>query len=222
MSAPASPDQFQEAVAYWRSRVPVTDEEFQQLTDDLKPLAFRVAAAAQADMVTQVYQALDSAIANGDSFDTFKDDIADRLGDSWTDDAPSLENTFRTNVMTAYSAGRYEIASDPDVRESHPMARYDVIEDGRTCEICEPLNAVVRPQEDWTGTTPPLHYQCRCILTPITEEDAQKEGIADKIPDTGVLDGFGNPERGQAWEPDVSAYPEDIQSILNRRLGDAE
>lgn len=40
-----SVDAFQEAVAWWRARVPVTDEEFQQLTEDLQPLAFRVSAA---------------------------------------------------------------------------------------------------------------------------------------------------------------------------------
>ena len=220
-SAP-SVDAFKEAVAWWRARVPVTDEEFQQLTEDLQPLAFRVSAATEADMVTQVYQAIDSAIANGDSFETFKENITDQLGESWADDAPSLETTFRTNVMSAYSAGRYEIASDPDVRETHPMSRYDVIEDDRTCDICAPLDGVIRPAEEWTGKIPPLHYNCRCILTPLTDDDAQKEGMASSIPDTDVDEGFGNPERGTAWTTDVSSYPPEIQSLLERRISDDE
>lgn len=221
-SSPPSVDAFEQAVAYWRALVPVTDAEFQQLADDLKPLAFRVAAGAQADLVTQVYEALDSAIADGTTFEDFQDDVSERLGDSWgeAEGAPSLENTFRTSVMTAYAGGRYEIMDQ--ARESHPMSRFDVIEDSRLCDICEPLDGVIRPADEWTGKTPPLHYQCRCILTPLTEDDAQKEGVADKVPDTDVGEGFGNPERGQNWEPDVSAYPAPIQDILGRRLSSDE
>jgi hypothetical protein len=100
------------------------------------------------------------------------------------------------------------------------MSRYDAIEDDRLCDICEPLNGVIRPADEWTGKVPPLHYQCRCILTPLTDDDAQKEGVADKLPDVEPLEGFGNPERGQAWQPDVDSYPPEIRDLLDRRISD--
>jgi SPP1 gp7 family putative phage head morphogenesis protein len=219
---PASPDAFQEAVAAWRKRVPVTEDELAQLTEELRDLAFNVAGITQADMVTQVYQALDSAIANGDSFDTFKANIADRLGESWSEDAqaPSLETVFRTNVQTAYNDGRDSIISNDAIKESHPYLRYDAILDDRTSDICAELNDTTLPQDDefWDSHRPPMHFNCRCILTPITQDDGDRDGVDKQGPAIEADDGFGG--RASSWQPDPKDYPDEIQGILDRRLSD--
>lgn len=217
----ASPDAFKEALDAFRRLVPMTDAEYGALSEELKPLAFTIANVSQADIVTAVYEAIDSAINNGDSFDTFKSNITDSLGSSWSeeDDAPSLETTFRTSVLQAYNDGRDEIISSDDVQESHPYLRYDAIEDGAcTSKVCPDLNGTTLPQDDgfWDSHRPPMHFNCRCILTPLTGEDAARGGVTDTPPSAQADEGFG--KRAETFEPDLSKYPQEIQDILRRRL----
>lgn len=218
MPPSASPDAFAEAVAAWRKRIPVTDEELAQLTEELRPFAFTVASTTQADMVQQVYEALDTAIAQGTTFEDFKEDISNRLGDSWSEasEAPSLETVFRTNVLTAYNDGRDEIIDS--AKETHEYLRFDAIHDDRTTEECLALNGTILPVDDsfWDTHRPPIHFNCRSILTPLRLEDAEKEGISDKAPDVDPDDGFG--ERSRDWSPDAKDYTPEIRSLLERRI----
>ena len=226
-SIPDDPIQFQEAIDRFRQRVPMTDDEFEQLEEAEQEFAFTVANVAQADLVAEVYDAIDRAIADGTSFDDFQDEVGDSLADSWGGDDPGrLETIFRTNVMDAYGAGRYDVMTAPAVAEARPYWRYDSIGDGpRTCEICEPCGGVVLPQDDswWQSHYPILHPNCRCIATPLSADEAKDEGITSSPPDVDPAPGFGSPPSGAGgsdWEPDTGDYPSAIGDLLDERLDD--
>jgi len=63
------PEQFAEALEALRSRLPVTDEQFAALDFRARRQAFRVSHAANADMVAEVWRAIDKAVAEGITFD---------------------------------------------------------------------------------------------------------------------------------------------------------
>src|SRR6185369_12313498 len=120
------------------------------------------------------------AVRDGTTLDDFKDEVGARLAEAWGgEDAPRLENVFRTNVLQSYNAGRYEIYSDPVVQEARPYLRFDGVDDSRTCPICAPLNGVVKAADDpfWKTRHPPLHHSCRDLLAPLSKEEAHEEGI---------------------------------------------
>ncbi|HVZ89628.1 MAG TPA: phage minor head protein [Polyangia bacterium] len=213
------PVRFDEAIAFFRQKVPVTDEEWKELVDAEKKRAFKVAAVSNADLIQDVFDAIDSAIADGTSFEEFKqtDDLEERLYDEWgASDAGHLETVFRTNVLSSYNGGRHEIFSDPDVKEDRPYWRFELIDDDRICDECEACDGVILPVDDpwWSKNIPPLHFQCRCSFTALTHEEAVEEGVAEDGPTDVADDGFGAPPSADDWEPDTDRFDDAIAAVL--------
>ena len=223
LEVPDDPAEFREAVRAWRQRVPMTQDEYDQLAQNARQRAFTVASVAQADLVTDVWRALDSAVAEGSSFDDFKEAVGAQLEAAWGGpDAGRLSTIFRTNVQTAYNAGRYAQARHPAVGLRRPFWRFVAVEDARTSDICAPLGGTVLPASDpWWGThQPPLHFNCRSTFVPLTEEEAQAEGLTEEAPAVDADEGFGAaPVDGDSeWAPDPDAYPAAIGAELRDRL----
>jgi len=224
MAEPAAdPGKFDEAIAAWRRRVPMVRSEWDTLADDEKEFAFTVSAVAELGVIAEIWRALDSAIENGDDFDDFKRDVGERLADAWGNERPgALETVFRTNVLGAYSAGRYAIYSAPAAKEARPYLRFDAIHDDRTDDDCEACDDTVLPQDDpwWARNTPPLHFQCRCQVTPLSKDEVDDlDGPDDEGPAVAAADGFGGlpSEEGDDWNPGEN-FPPPLLNILNEKI----
>ena len=65
-------------------------------------------------------------------------------------------------------------------------------------------------------------HNCRSILVPLSEEEAEEEGVDTKGPDVEADEGFGRQpsgdEPGSGWEPDAKDYPEPIAEVLEAKL----
>lgn len=222
---PDDPLQFQEAIDRFRARVPMTDEQFAALEDAEREFAFTVANVAQADLVAQVYEAIAGAIENGTTLDDFKSEVGGSLADAWGGDDPArLDTIFRTNVMTAYNQGRYDVMTAPAVKEARPYWRFDAISDARTDDECLDINGTVLHQDDgfWSDHYPPLHFNCRCVLAPLSADEAGDEGIDEPPDDDHADEGFGARPTGEGsdWEPDVASYPSGIGDELADKLAE--
>jgi SPP1 gp7 family putative phage head morphogenesis protein len=223
-TAPADPVRFHEAIDAFRRRVPMTKDQWDELDDAQREQAFTVAGVAQADLVSQVYEAIDSAIENGDDIDDFKARVSDMLAGQWGGDSPSrVETIFRTNLSSAYNAGRHAVFSAPAVKEARPYFRYEAIDDAELeeCDICAPCLGVVLPQDDpwWSEHMPPQHFNCRCSFSAISAEEAGEndDAVDEEGPDVDADDGFGDrpSETGADWDgPDLGDYPAAISDVL--------
>jgi SPP1 gp7 family putative phage head morphogenesis protein len=216
------PDRFEEAIRQFRKRVPISDEAWEALTEAEREFAFKVSGVAQADLVSDAWVEIDRAISEGTTLDDFKAAVGDRLEEAWGGADPTrLETAFRTNTQSAYNAGRHEILDHPAVKKARPFLRFDGVDDARQSEICAALDGTVRPADDpfWDSHHPPLHFNCRSILTPLSDEEADDEGIDDKGPDVEPDEGFGSPPTvGGDWQPDPKDYPAPIADILRGKL----
>lgn len=219
------PVKFQAAIDAFRARVPMTDDEYEELEENEREFAFTVANVAQAELVADVYEAVARAIEDGTDLDDFKDQIGDALEESWGGEEPGrLENIFRTNVMGAYNAGRYAEATEPAVKAERPYWRMDGIGDDRQTDICEACDGVCLPADDpwWQTHYPPLHYQCRDHVSTLTEEQARSAGITASPPDIKAMPGFGAAPSsgGTDWEPSTEDMPPAIRSIFEESEDD--
>lgn len=215
---PATPVKFREAVTAWRRRDPMPKDEYDALEDDAREHAWTVAAAAQADLVTDVWEAIDSAIENGDTLEDFQEAIGAQLAEAWGGPNPArVETIFRTNINTAYNEGRHSVFTAPAVREARPYWRFDVIDDDRLDDVCADCGGVILPLDDpwWDDHLPPLHYNCRCSFTALSAAEAG-EDVDEEGPDSAADDGFGEApdEEGEDWDPTESDYPEAVGDIL--------
>lgn len=217
---PADPASYDSAVGALLERVPVTREEFDELSDAAQARAFTISAVAQADLVSQVLDALAAAVRDGTSFEEFKDEVGDKLERAWGGEIPGrLETIFRTNVQTAYSHGRYRIMREGAVARARPYARLDGVADQRQSDICEELDGTVLPAEEFARRrlVPPLHFNCRTGLTPLSAAEAREEGIGGRVR-AKADEGFGAAPDEDEYEPDLNGYPPEVSEILARRL----
>jgi len=219
----ADVSEFAEAVHAFRARVPMTDDEWDALVEAEREYAFKIANVAHADMLTQAWEALAATLEQGGTLDDFKAAVGDMLAESWGGENPGLiDNIFRTNLQTAFNAGRHAIHTAPTVKKARPYWRLDVIEDGRTSEYCEGLDGVILAQDDrwWDTGYPPRHFCCRSITTALSEKEAQREGITSRPPAVKAMEGFGRrpSTAGRDWTPDLIGYPAPIAEELADRI----
>lgn len=171
-----SPKKFKEAIKAFRERVPMSDDTFEALDARAKQKAFRVAGVAQLDVVTHVWRLIDRAIATGQSLEDFKAEATDRLKRAWggsVENPPArVETIFRTNVQSAFSAGRWAQMTDPEVLEVQTHWMFDAILDDATTEVCSECDGTILPASSawWATHNPPLHFNAVTADTPITTD----------------------------------------------------
>lgn len=221
------PVRFEEAIKAIRQRVPMTEDVWSELEQEELEYAFTVADVAQLDLVVDVYDAIQGAVANGTTLEDFKASVGDDLEEAWGEEDPArLEGIFRTNVMSSYNAGRHDAATDPDVMSERPYWRFDGPDDDRISkDICQPCLGVILPADHqwWQTHYCPLHINCRHRVSSLTKEQAEAEGITENPPDVEVPAGFGQAPSGAGgsdWEPDAKDYPQDFADALEERMAD--
>ena len=220
------PTRPEEAIAHFKKQLELTEEEIEELGEISERRGFFVSGVADLDLLTDVWDALDKALADGTGFDQFVDDIGERLETEWGGTVANpgwrQETIYRTNLQKSYNAGRYKQATDPDVIEDRPYWLFDATLDERTTEICEKCNGTIRPADDewWAAHSPPLHFQCRSSFITLTEEQAESMGGAvDKPTHAKADDGFGKSPDVDDWEPDVEDYPDEFREQVEKVIG---
>ena len=220
--ATADPARFDEAVEWFRTRFPVTDEILEALGKYAGTRAWGVAGVAQLDVVLDVFKELETSIAEGKTLAEFKKAMGPKLKKAWGKDRPHrVETIFRTNMQKAYNAGRWKQIRDPDVIRTRPYLMFDAILDSRTSDICRKRNKTVLPADDpyWLHNNPPLHHRCRSSLRAMRKSEANRFGINKRPPiadDPGK--GFGQaPEADPPNEPDPAKYPDDLFEIYAQK-----
>jgi SPP1 gp7 family putative phage head morphogenesis protein len=85
-----------------------------------------------------------------------------------------LETVIRTNFNDSYNQGRQNMMDDPDVKDIMAGEMFSAIMDDRTTEICQSLDGQVFTygDPDIARFTPPLHFNCRSTLVPITKYES--------------------------------------------------
>ena len=114
------------AIEYWRKLLPLTDAVFKALAAADREMAVAVSGLAIQEEIDTAVAAIDKALADGTTFETFMGDMGPIMeARGWT--AYRLDNIFRTNIQTAYNVGRYK-----EMREAaiiRPYWQYSAVND---------------------------------------------------------------------------------------------
>jgi SPP1 gp7 family putative phage head morphogenesis protein len=217
--AVGSEDKFREAIEAIEKRHPVSRDEFDRLDKYERENAFTASRVAEARVLQNVLDALQTSVREGADFNEFKDSVGAQLVESWGGEIPGrIELIFRQNTMTAYNEGRHTAYSSPTVKKARPYLRFDASMDDRTTDECAECNGTVLPADDpfWATHSPPLHFACRSILVPLTAEEAGEEGVDEEAPDVDAAEGFGDePSRnGADWDFDLSNLDPELRAMV--------
>lgn len=192
---------YEEAVQYLKKRDVLTKVDYDDLNNKLKFRAFTASRINDGQLLSKINSALIKNVQDGKGLGDFlrmtKDDLLDKVGmgpnQGWY-----WETVYRTNVQTAYNAGRAM-----GFEEDNPLAlELIVIDDARTTDYCRQFagRRFILPYDDpfWETHWPPFHFNCRTTV----------RGIYDKseLPDdwSNVSDVTESPAKGFGEYPVTS------------------
>jgi hypothetical protein len=176
-----TPKPFREALAFHRSRVPMTDAEFARLSSEAKLRAFTVSGLARQSSVAEAYRLAEQALESGMTMKEFRDTLSAFLlaNEGASLSAARIDLIFRQAIGTARSIGRYQQMTDPDMLERRPYWMYSLgPDDERTTEGCRELQGFVAPadSEVWNHIYPPNHFNERHSVVSLSESQAKGTG----------------------------------------------
>lgn len=184
----------------FEQRKPVTRDVYDAMTDAARRRAVTVAGAATADIVRTVQRELVRQVSEGADLRDFSRRVVPRLeAAGWTPQNDShVENVLRTNVGTAYNAGRARQMTQPEVLRFRPYWQIVTVNDGppRQRPTHQAVHLVVLAADDpfWLEAYPPFGYQCRCRVRSLGRragENLVRSGSSIVgLPDRGFTSGL--------------------------------
>jgi SPP1 gp7 family putative phage head morphogenesis protein len=175
----------EEAWRRFRKKLPMSKARFDQLFDEYKNAAFSIAGDFEEELIWEVKNELDRALQAGltqKEFITNIEQLFERMG--ITPLKPyRIENIFRTNMMSAYNGGRWDMLQDKQVADYFPYFQYDAVNDSRTRPAHAAMDGHVARRDDpvWLTWWPPNGYQCRCTVRPVSRSEETEEKVPPRI-----------------------------------------
>ena len=105
--------------------------------------------------------------------------------------ASRAEVIARTNIMDTYNHTRLTMLRAPELKSWVKAYRYSAILDAVTTPICRSLHGKIFTESTLNGYNPPLHFNCRSVLLPVTlldrgwQEEMGKQGEITVKPQEG-------------------------------------
>lgn len=195
---------FAEQVAFFRQKLNVPTERWDDILTRAHDRAFMVAGAAKADLLQDLRGAVDKGISQGKSLQAFRKEfpsIVQKHGwEGWTGSDTKAGRNWRTkviyttNVRTSYAAGREQQLSSPALLKLRPYLKYihnDTVTHPRPLHVS--WSGLVLKHDDpfWDTHKPPNGWGCRCRVVAVSKREyngqtAPDDGTYTKVDRNGV------------------------------------
>ena len=172
---------FREQIDFFRRKLSLPTRAWTDIWQSQHDTAFVVAGAARTQLVADLREAVDAAIADGETLESFRrrfDAIVERRGWSYMGGRDWRTRViYETNLATSYAAGRWSQLQE--VRESRPYWRYR-----HSPASAEPRadhlawdGLVLRADDPWWQTHfPPNGWGCKCYIDALDADDLEALG----------------------------------------------
>lgn len=185
----------EEAIRYFESKGFAISFKWQDVWAEAHAKAFTVASVARLDILQDIRGALDQALKNGETLQDFQNRLQPvleakgwwgkgRIVDKSTGEIEGkrlnprrLETIYRTNLQSAYMAGRYQ--AQLANAEFRPWWEYVAVLDTRTRPRHRAMHGRVFRYDDpfWRAFYPPNGWNCRCRVRTRSQRDIERQGI---------------------------------------------
>jgi hypothetical protein len=185
---------FKEAINFFRQKVNLPTKKWNDLWQGMHARAFTVAGATKAELLCDLRAAIDKAISQGTTLETFRKDFdaivakhgwSYKGGRNWRTDV-----MLNTNIRTAYMAGRYQQMMDPDTKAERPNWEYRHGDSIKPRPEHIAWDGKVIPADDpwWSTHYPPNGWGCKCKVFALSDDDLKDLGktAPDEAPDDGT------------------------------------
>ena len=222
---------FDEQVAFFRSKLGnrVPTQRWDDLTRSQHDVAFMVAGAQKADLLSDLAAAVDKAIAEGEGIEAFRkrfDELVERHGwTGWTGEGSPAGRAWRTriiyktNMRTSYAAGRLAQLRQSGIKYwmyrhndtvTHPRPHHKAL-DGTVLPATDPF---------WQTYYAPNGWGCRCRIVGVSSPERAR--ALGGNPDKSLPDWVGStdPKTGApvGVDPGFDYMPGDTVSDTVRQM----
>ena len=187
----------QEAIEHFRRKGFAIGFDWRDVDAATHAVAFTVAKGMRQDVLEDIREAVDEAIADGTTFRQFYNRLAPTLQEKgwWgrremTDPLTGerrivqlgsprrLQIIFDTNIRTAYAKGHWEKIER--LRARMPYLRYTAVLDARTRPEHRAWHGTVLPVNHpwWRTHFPPNGWRCRCSSMQLSQSDLDRYGYS--------------------------------------------
>ena len=222
-----------QALQYFRDKGLRPSFSYADVTAQEHQHAFTVAKMLDMDLLKDVQDSLYAALAEGLTFDQWKDRIIPTLqANGWwgrqavvdpitgktviaeLGSARRLQTIFRTNMQSAYAVGQWQKIQE-QAKEA-PYLMYDAVDDFRTRPQHRAWDNKILPitATFWTRYYPPNGWGCRCGVIQLSQDDVDSMGLSvSDDPDIKWVN-WKNPRTGK-----VERIPEGIDAGFQINAG---
>lgn len=213
------------ALKFFRAKGLRTSFAWQDVWQAEHEASFTVAKMMDVDLLRDVRDAVDKALAEGQTLEQFRKGIEPLLRDrGWwgrkemadpltgeirevqLGSPRRLRTIFRTNMQAAYAAGDW--GQIVDNAGSAPFLMYDAVDDNLTRPQHRAWDGTVLRYDDpwWDTHRPPNGWNCRCSVIQLSADEALARGLAIDRPAPAIRTReYTNPRTGE-----ISRVPEGI------------
>ncbi len=246
MSDPSFHQPFQEQLNFFKKKLNLPSQRWDDILKSAHDRAFIVAGAQQADLLHDLRAAVGKSIEQGTGLGEFRKDfkaiVAKHGWSGWTGEGSKAGVAWRTkviyqtNMATSYAAGRWQQLNDPELLKVLPYWQYkhsDSVMHPRPLHVSWDGLTLPPDHNFWKTHFPPNGWGCHCRVTAVSASEAsramaQGKGPANAPPvgnregiDTGFDyapgAGIDTPLR-QAVQDKLITYPPAISKALTRDI----
>ncbi|MDX2110615.1 MAG: phage minor head protein [Verrucomicrobiota bacterium] len=234
-----------DAIEYFRSKGMKPSFDYRDVWREEHATAFTVAKSTGFDILVDIRTALDDALANGKTFETFKkeltptlqakgwwgiqkvqDPVTGSIVDAQLGSPRRLQTIYRANIRTAMAAGQWERAQR--TKRALPYFVYELGPSEHHREAHAAIQGTMLPVDDpfWDSHFPPNGWGCKCWLRQVSKFEYDKLN-QNGVPVQGdpILDSKGIPTGRRKIEiiPAKTTAPKvPLIDWLNSRTGQIE
>ncbi|MDP2830185.1 MAG: phage minor head protein [Sulfuricellaceae bacterium] len=187
---------FQEQIEFFRKKLNLPTARWDDILKSAHDRAFMVAGAMNADLLDDLRQAVDGAIAGGDTLQDFRKkfkSIAGKHGwTGWTGEGTKAGEAWRTkviyqtNVASSHAAGRWQQLNDPGLLKARPYWRYihnDSVLSPRPHHKAWGDRGLTLPHDHpfWKTHFPPNGWGCRCRVMAVVNPSPSGGGVGEGV-----------------------------------------
>lgn len=222
----------EDAMRFFRGKGLQPTYAWQDMLREEHDAAFTVAKMMDVDLLRDVRESVDRAIADGMTLQQWRAELEPELmrrgwwgraemADPRTGEVKvvqlgsprRLRTIFQTNLKTSYAAGQW--ARIQEVAERRPYLMYDAVMDAATRDEHAEWDGTVLPVDDpwWSTHYPPNGWGCRCSVVQL--DARQLERLGKSAPDPAPPGG-GGVVAGWDYHPGRDRLPRLLEQLATK------
>lgn len=212
---------FDEALQFFRQKLNIPTQTWRDIWRGAHAKAFMVAGAMKHDLLSDLRGAVDQAVEGGSFHDFQKAFDAAVVKHGWDFNGGRKWRAgiiYRTNLRSAYAAGRYRQMTSPGMLRRRPYWQY--LHGGSENPRLQHLawDGLVLPADDpfWSSHFPPNGWGCSCTVRTLSAGQLRREGLTvGKAPVEKTVT-VTNPRTGE-----TTKVPDGIDAGFDFNIGEA-